>query len=118
MDDSLLRMYDLKGKSAIVTGVSRGLGISFARGLSKAGCDLTVVARNFEKLQEVARELRKYGHKVLPLRVDVTNGEDVDVMVAETLSAYGKIDILVNNAGISAVADAASWTQDAGSGLR
>jgi NAD(P)-dependent dehydrogenase (short-subunit alcohol dehydrogenase family) len=105
-------MYDLSGKSAIVTGVSRGLGISFATGLAKAGCDLTVVARHFEKLQDVAERLRQFGHSVLPLRVDVTSENDVDEMVARTLSAYGKIDILVNNAGISAVADAEAMTPE------
>ncbi len=105
-------MYDLTGKSAIVTGVSRGLGVSFARGLTKAGSDLTVAARNFEMLQEVAEDLRNFGHMVLPLQVDVTNEEDVDEMVAKTLSTHGKIDILVNNAGISAVADAESMTPE------
>jgi NAD(P)-dependent dehydrogenase (short-subunit alcohol dehydrogenase family) len=48
MHESLLAMYDLSGKAAIVTGVSRGLGVSFARGLAKAGCDLVVAARDFQ----------------------------------------------------------------------
>jgi NAD(P)-dependent dehydrogenase (short-subunit alcohol dehydrogenase family) len=112
MDKSLIEMFDLSGQAAIVTGVSRGLGISFARGLAKAGCDLTIVARNFNKLQEVARDLEEFGGRVLPLKVDVTSFNDIESMVQETVSAYGKIDILVNNAGIAAVADAERMSED------
>src|SRR5579863_3326323 len=56
MHRSLLSMFDLGGQSAIVTGASRGLGVSFARGLAKAGCNLALVARDFEALTGIARE--------------------------------------------------------------
>jgi NAD(P)-dependent dehydrogenase (short-subunit alcohol dehydrogenase family) len=106
MHESLLNMFDLTGKSAIVTGVSRGLGVHFAAGLAKAGCDLTIAARTLDQLEKVAENLRKYKHRVLPVKTDVTVWNDVQKMVDAALAEYGKIDILVNNAGIAAVADA------------
>lgn len=112
MDRSLLSMYDLTGKVAIVTGASRGLGVNFARGLAKAGCDLVIASRNFESLKKVAKDLRKYGHKVISFKVDVTIAEDVKKMVEETISTFEKIDILVNNAGIATVVNAEDMSKE------
>ena len=112
MDATLLSMFDLTGKAAIVTGASRGLGVSFARGLAKAGCDVALAARNLEQLREVAAEIEKLGHRALPLRADVCRPQDVEQMVEQTLAAFGRLDILVNNAGISAVAEAEYMTSD------
>ncbi len=112
MDESLKEMFDLSGKVAIVTGVSRGLGVSFSRGLAKAGCDLAIVARNLEKLREVGRGLEQFGGRVLALKVDVTVAADVEDMVKGTIAEYGRIDILVNNAGLSAIADAESMSEE------
>ena len=106
MDESILSMFDLKGKIAIVTGGSKGLGVNFARGLTKAGSDVVIAARSLNELKHVAEDLRKYGNRILPLKIDVTVREDVERMVEAVLSEFGRIDILVNNAGISAVADA------------
>jgi NAD(P)-dependent dehydrogenase (short-subunit alcohol dehydrogenase family) len=106
MHDSLVKLFDLSGKVAIVTGVSRGLGVSFSRGLAKAGCNLTIAARSFDDLQDVARELKTYGGRVLSVKADVTQARDVKNMVDKTMSSYGSVDVLVNNAGISAVSDA------------
>jgi len=110
MDKTLLALFDLTGRTAIVTGVSRGLGVSFARGLAKAGCDLVVSARTFDELQQVARELESFGHKVIPVRADVSKAADVETMVSEAVKRLGHIDILVNNAGTTAVADAEHMT--------
>jgi NAD(P)-dependent dehydrogenase (short-subunit alcohol dehydrogenase family) len=112
MDKTLESMFDLTGKTALVTGVSRGLGVSFARGLAKAGCDLVVAARTFGELQQVAAELETYGHKVLPVRADISNASDVENLIGETLRNLGHIDILVNNAGTTAVVDAEDLTGD------
>ena len=112
MDESLLSMFDLSGKTAVVTGVSRGLGVSFARGLAKAGCDLVIAARSLEKLKDVGRELERYGARVLCLKVDVTVVADVEEMVDRAIAEYARIDILVNNAGISAIADAERMSED------
>ena len=105
-------MFDLSGKAAIVTGVSRGLGISFACGLAKAGCDLLVSARDYDQLSQSARSLEQFGQRVIPLKADVRDQDDVEAMVARAIREYGKIDILVNNAGISAVADAENLTRE------
>lgn len=112
MEQSLFSIYDLTHKAAIVTGASRGLGVSFARGLAKAGCDLVIVARNFERLKQVAEDLRKYGHRVIPLKVDITNAEDVEKMVERAISTFRKIDILVNNAGIATVVNAEDMSEE------
>jgi len=109
---TLHSLFDLTGKSAIVTGASRGLGVSFARGLAKAGCDLTLAARNIDQLREVAADLEQYGHRVQSVKADVCRPDDVENMVARTVGELGKVDILVNNAGTSAVADAESLTED------
>lgn len=112
MDQSLLAQFDLAEKVAIVTGVSRGLGISFARGLAKAGCDLAITARSFDPLEKVAGELEAYGRRVLPIKADVCNRKEVENMLDQTLGKFGRVDILVNNAGISAVAGAEEMTAE------
>ena len=71
MHPSLFSQFDLTGKAAIVTGASRGLGVSFARGLAKAGCDLIIAARDMDKLRDVARDLEQYGRSVVPVQADV-----------------------------------------------
>jgi len=96
-------MYNLKGKVAIVTGASQGLGVSFARGLTKAGADVVIMARNLDKLKRVAEELDQYSHQIIPIRGDITQLNDVENVIEETMDKFGKIDILVNNAGIAVV---------------
>jgi len=110
MDQTIAHMFDLTGKTALVTGASRGLGVSFARGLAKAGCDLIITARDTEKLETVAEDLRQYGHRVLPLKMDVTVEAEVEQAVSRSVEEFGRIDILVNNAGISAVNEAEDMT--------
>ncbi len=112
MHPSLFSQFDLAGKAAIVTGASRGLGVSFARGLAKAGCDLIVAARDMDRLREVARDLEQYGRRVVAVRTDICHRQDVESMVQRSVAEFGKVDILVNNAGISAVADAEAMTRD------
>lgn len=112
MHSSLHSLFDLTGKVSIVTGASRGLGVSFARGLAKAGSHLTIVARNYAQLQEVATELRQYGQRVLAVQTDISNPEDIQRMVERTTEEFGRLDILVNNAGISAVADAEEMSRE------
>ncbi|MCP5118311.1 MAG: SDR family oxidoreductase [bacterium] len=112
MHSSLVSMFDLTGKTAIVTGASRGLGVSFARGLAKAGCNLIITARNIDNLRDVVTDLEQYGGRVVPVQADVCRAADVENMVARTVEQFGQLDLLVNNAGISAVADAERMTED------
>src|SRR5260370_34806939 len=111
MHPSLLSQFDRTGKSAIVTGASRGLGLSFARGLVKAGCDLIIAARDMDRLRDVARDLEQHGRRVVPVQADICRQQDVESMVQRSVIEFGKLDILVNNAGISAVADAQVMTR-------
>jgi NAD(P)-dependent dehydrogenase (short-subunit alcohol dehydrogenase family) len=112
MHPSLFSQFDLTGKAAIVTGASRGLGVSFARGLAKAGCDLIIAARDMDRLRDVARDLEQYGRRVVPVQADICRQPDVESMVQRSLTEFGKLDLLVNNAGISAVADAEVMTRE------
>ena len=95
--------FDLKGKVAIVTGASSGLGVQFAECLAEQGANLTIVARRIEKLKEHAKALEEKGIQVLAIQGDVTKEDDVKNAVNKTIEQFGKIDILVNNAGLGAV---------------
>ncbi len=104
-------MFDLKGRVAMVTGCSGGLGVQMARALAAAGCNIVPIARRLEKLEEVAASLRAdFGVEALPLRCDITSTGQVDDVVAKTMEHFGRIDILVNNAGTGAVAPAEEIT--------
>ncbi len=89
----------LKGKVAIVTGSSRGIGRAIALGLVEEGCRVTLVARHPEDLQRAAGEARALGSEALAVVADVTTAEGVRRVVEETAAAFGRIDILVNNVG-------------------
>src|SRR5699024_10638902 len=93
-------MKNLKGKTAVVTGASSGIGAAIAKELAKEGANVVLVARTLDKLNEVENDINalKKGkaHSVI---ADVSNKEDVDAMVSSAKEAFGHIYILVNNAG-------------------
>lgn len=93
-------MNRLKGKTAIVTGGSRGIGKAIALRLSQEGADVAVCGIRSAP-EEVASEIRAQGCQALALMADVSRAEDVESLVKTALDAWGKIDILVNNAGIT-----------------
>ena len=97
-------LFSLKGKTALVTGASYGLGVTFAETLAGAGANLVLAARSLDKLQALAARLTADGHNVLAVKCDVGNPEDVAATVAEGWKRFGRIDILVNNAGVVAEA--------------
>ncbi|MBQ2441150.1 MAG: SDR family oxidoreductase [Paludibacteraceae bacterium] len=106
-------MFNLDGRVALVTGCSGGLGVQMAKALASRHCNLVIIARRYEKLLEVQKEIEGlYGVKVLPIQCDITNTEAVDKMVDEAVAKCGKIDILVNNAGTGAVAPAEKITDE------
>ncbi|BCN32296.1 glucose 1-dehydrogenase [Anaeromicropila herbilytica] len=94
-------LFDLKGKVAIVTGASSGLGVQFAKALAKQGADIVIVARRLEKLNAVKVEIEALGVRCLPIKCDVLNNDEIKATVEEAIEHFGKIDILVNNAGIA-----------------
>lgn len=94
-------MFNLKGKVAVITGASSGLGKDMAKGFAKAGCDLVIMARRIERLEELKIELEKENVRVLPIKCDVTNSEEIDNAAKLAKDTFGKVDILVNSAGAS-----------------
>ena len=92
----------LDGKTAIVTGGSRGIGRSICLALAKAGANVvTCYANGADGANETVRLCEELGVKAVAMKADVANYEDVSAMVAKTKDEFGTIDILVNNAGIT-----------------
>jgi NAD(P)-dependent dehydrogenase (short-subunit alcohol dehydrogenase family) len=93
-------LFNLEGKTALVTGASYGMGQSFAQTLAEAGANVVITARNKALLEETAAGLKKTGRKVLTIAADVSNPADVARMIDETVSTFQTLDIAINNAGI------------------
>ena len=89
----------LRGKVAIVTGASRGIGRSIALGLAAEGCKLAICARGAERLEQTAGEARASGVDVLAQPVDATDGDALAEFVEAAGAHFGRIDILINNVG-------------------
>lgn len=96
---SVLDLFSLKGKTAIITGGGRGLGAQIAEGFAEAGANVVICSRKVEACQEVSNRLIEKGVKSLALKCDVTNPKDIQHVVEETMRAFDRIDILVNNSG-------------------
>lgn len=94
-------LFDLSGKTAIVTGGGRGLGEQIAESLAEAGANVVVCSRKLEACKGVSDRLEKYGVQTLAIACDVTNPADVARVVDTTLERFGTIDILFNNSGVS-----------------
>ncbi|MBL6078868.1 glucose 1-dehydrogenase [Belnapia sp. T18] len=92
-------MFDLKGRTGLVTGGNGGIGLGFARGLARAGASVMVAGRNAEKNAAAVAELKGLGAEADAVIVDVTDAASIEAMVAATAERFGGIDILVNNAG-------------------
>jgi len=97
----MLKEYGLENKVAIVTGAGRGIGKAIALALAEAGADITVAARTVEQIERSAEEIHKLGRRALVVPADVTKRDQVENVVEQTVSRFGKIDILVNNAGMT-----------------
>lgn len=99
------RLFSLKGKVALITGGSRGIGRAIALTFADAGADVVVSSRNRRppELEKVAEEIRAKGGRALAIPAHVGKKEDVQNLVQKTLREFGRIDILVNNAGANPV---------------
>ena len=94
-------MFSLKGRVAVITGASSGLGKQMAKGFANSGASLVFLARRIERLEELKKELESTGIKVLPIKCDVTSTEDINNAAKLAEQEFGKVDILVNCAGSS-----------------
>jgi gluconate 5-dehydrogenase len=94
-------LFDLTGKTAIVTGGSRGIGKEMAQALAEAGANLMLCARREEWLLETVEEFRAEDFHVHAKICDVSNQKDVQAVVDDAVKNFGTVDILINNAGIS-----------------
>lgn len=95
-------MFDLKGRVAVITGASSGIGRDAAMAYAEQGADVAILARREEKLVELAKEItEKTGRKVVTAKCDVAKEADVKAAVEKVLAEFGKIDILLNNAGVA-----------------
>ena len=94
-------LFDLTGKTAIVTGGSRGIGREMAEALAEAGANLMLCARRAEWLDATVEELRGRGFNVEGMLCDVARPDQVEALVAATVQKFGAVDVLVNNAGVS-----------------
>lgn len=101
MAKHIKELFDLTGRTAIVTGGSRGIGVEMAEALAEAGASLMLCARRAEWLTETVEEFRGRGFSVEGKTADVSKAEDVQAVVDYTVEKFGKVDILINNAGIS-----------------
>ncbi len=91
--------FDLSGRTAVVTGASRGLGQYFGRALARAGADLVITARDAAKCAELKEEAESLGRRVVALSLDVCDRSSIESFADTVMDAVGRVDILVNNAG-------------------
>ena len=105
-------LFDLTGKTAVVTGASRGLGQYLGRALARAGADLVITSRHLADLKSFQDEIEGMGRKVLPLELDVRDVDGIGRVAESAWSHFSKIDILVNNAGCNVRKPALEITPD------
>jgi len=95
-----MKLFDLSGQTALVTGSSMGIGFALARGLAQAGARVILNARNPERLEEARKTLSDEGHQIDTLSFDVTDAEEVKTAIDGYEATQGPISILINNAGM------------------
>jgi len=106
----ILDKFDLKGRVALVTGASRGLGAGMAIGLAEAGADLVVVASS-ARLQETVDKIKALGRRCIGVQADLIDTKVIPGIIAAALKEYGRLDILVNCAGIIRRAPAIEFSE-------
>lgn len=102
----------LTGKTAVISGGSHGLGKAIGAQLAQLGADVVLLARDGERLEAAASELRTHGGRVQGIVCDVSRRDDVEAAAAQIMAEMGRVDVLVNNAGIPAPRTFAETTLD------
>jgi NAD(P)-dependent dehydrogenase (short-subunit alcohol dehydrogenase family) len=111
-DVTVLDMFRLDGKVAVVTGASSGLGVAFAQALAEAGADVVLGARRVDRLEETAQLVRDAGRKVVTVATDVADPEQCQALADAAVAELGRVDILVNNAGVGTAVPATRETPE------
>ena len=109
---SVQQLMDLSGRTALVTGGSRGLGLQMAQALGEAGARLVISSRKANELEEAAEQLRADGIDVTPLAVDLADEDAVMGLADRALEVLGRVDILINNAGFRGSSSIAEMSTD------
>jgi 2-deoxy-D-gluconate 3-dehydrogenase len=107
-----MKLFDLTGRVAIVTGGNGGIGLGMARGLAQAGAAVVLAGRNTDKSTGAVKELEALGAKAAMVKVDVTSEASCREMVQKTVDRFGRLDILVNNAGTNIRKQPQEYTLD------
>jgi NAD(P)-dependent dehydrogenase (short-subunit alcohol dehydrogenase family) len=95
-------LFNLSGRTIVITGGSRGLGLAMARGFAAHGANLVIASRKLDNCEQAAADLvRDYGIRALPLRFHAGSWDDAAPLLDRTLEEFGRLDVLVNNAGMS-----------------
>jgi short-subunit dehydrogenase len=95
-----VRSYDIAGKTVLITGGSRGLGLVLARKLAEQGAQIAICSRDADELFRARQDLEMYGEKIFTVVCNVTVQSEVEAMVNEVRNHFGPIDVLINNAGV------------------
>ena len=95
----VMKLFDLTGRVALVTGGGRGLGAQIAEALAEAGADVAVCSRKLQNCENTAHELSKLGVRSRAYACDVASKDDIENVTKQVIEDFGKIDILVNNSG-------------------
>jgi NAD(P)-dependent dehydrogenase (short-subunit alcohol dehydrogenase family) len=97
-----IQLFDLTGRSAVITGGSKGLGKAMAEALASAGADVMLTSRHADEAQAAAEQVAsEFGHRAVGVYADVTSEQDCRAMAERAMDEFGRIDILINNAGIN-----------------
>jgi NAD(P)-dependent dehydrogenase (short-subunit alcohol dehydrogenase family) len=112
MTESVLDLFRLDGRVAIVTGASSGLGVAFARALAQAGADVVLAARRADRLEQTRQMVAGLGRAAIAVPTDVTDPAACSAVVDRAMAAFGRVDILVNNAGVGTAVPALRETPE------
>ena len=94
-------LFDMHGKTVLITGGSRGLGRAMAQGFAEAGADIAIVSRKLDACEEAAREIERLGVRALPYACHMARWDEIAPMFEAVWDHFGKVDVVINNAGMS-----------------